>query len=103
MTVSFCSFTLLVITSGPQGWLPSGYREAHLPNKVVVPEGDGKGGQGGDVTQPYLLSDVYGRHPLPFTRKVSEGCEAGVCLRCDVWVQGEKHTTWGGLVAGCSL
>jgi hypothetical protein len=39
--------------------------------QVVVPENN-KGGEGGDVTQPYLLSDVYARHPLPFTRKV--GC-----------------------------
>lgn len=25
------------------------------------------------MTQPYLLSNVYTRHPLPFTRKVIRG------------------------------
>lgn len=51
-------------------FLPSSHREAHLPSKVVVPERSSQGGEGGDVTQPYLLADVYAAHPLPFTRKV---------------------------------
>jgi hypothetical protein len=40
--------------------------------QVVVPERSAKGDEGGDVTQPYLLADVYTRHPLPFTRKVRQ-------------------------------
>lgn len=32
--------------------------------QVVVPLG------AGDITQPFLLRDVYASQPLPFTRKV---------------------------------
>lgn len=54
-----------VITLLTTGWLPAGYMEAHLPQVRVLPE------RGEDVSQPYLLADVYASKPLPFTRKVS--------------------------------
>jgi hypothetical protein len=43
------------------GWLPAGYCEPHLPQLVCTEE---------EITQPYLMREVYEQQPLPFTRKV---------------------------------